>query len=250
MSYDHTLGIDTLGKVLPFQMKHGGVADNVSGANLLIFWSAIERDSGLTLWTRRDVTTVAKASGYSGGAAVGRIGLPTYDGRTLPGPATAAVTVTNGKVNVTHPATTNAYRQRLYMSKAGTASPLYLAAEWDNGAAVAGIEIGSGTSLPNFQLSIADASLFETVPTVNRSQTESHAALADPVAAPTVVDVPGGAAGQITNGTHVFKIVDVSHWDTWKRRVIAHWWEVFNRDTGEPERWPKGGAFFTLGVGV
>lgn len=248
----HSSSIGSLGDVLFFELFYRDAAFDLSDTNILCKW--IGRDMatrsylfGGTGTTRdlalaRDVTLRGKA--LSGGGADGTIALPAYSGRTLPGVATGAVTITNGKVTVTTPAAGgHCLTQRLYMTKASVTTPFYLAAEWADGAAAAGLTVGLGTYPGK-----ADADLYELAPAYDESATSGYASLGTP-ATPTVVDLAGGGAGALTAGAHLFALVAVGPSDVASARKIETKLVTIDRRTGLPIYWPNGNSWEIWEIG-
>lgn len=191
---------------------------------------------GTPAFSLRDMTTYSQAQST---ASAGQFAAYWYDGRTAPSVVTAAVTVVdktvNGKITVTAaagPAGTTT--QEIYMSTAGTSTPLYRVAYGTDGFAALGIDIGSTT----YPASDANLATYLVAHTTDQSTTGGSATLGTPT---TPTAVLGAGAGSCDNGTHVFALVNKRASDTDTAQTLNVEVVIVDRSTGRGITWPSNG---------
>ena len=124
------------------------------------------------------------------------------------------------------------------MTEAGAPStgPYYLCAEDADGFASGGIDIGSAAyPASDAYLGTKDS---DSPNDYDESQTEGNDGLGTP-AAPTAILKATPTAGDLDNGDHYFRIVNVAYSDVYKARTLIYTPRLWDVSDGELKgKWP------------
>lgn len=214
------------------RLRAGASYPNLAEDDLLVLVDGINSDSERILFQDRDVTDRAKAGPVF--PENGELGIPFYNGRTVPGLASVAINVvapgTAGVALVTHPAGSDETSfQRLYSNKVATPGVFQLLSSGANGWLSSGVRVGN---LTGAGVKKNEAKMFELPQTEDESATDGHASLPQP-AAPTVTLL--AEPGNLLVGPHSFLVVDVAKKDSEEDAPIRMHVHIIDRTNGRPD---------------